>query len=80
MTKERLKMAGRGSALTRARQYFREAPLDEVEVAFELIKRDIAGRLAAQGKPTVTKTRKPRTPRAGATGPVGTGQESLANA
>lgn len=83
-------MATRGTAIGRVRSYFREAPLDEVEVAFELVKRDIAGRLAATGgtpgKPAVV--RKPRGPnkRKGTTpgttqdAPSEQIQETLANA
>ena len=38
----------KGSALTRAVRYFKEGDLDEVEVAFELVKRVVTGRLAAR--------------------------------
>ena len=56
-------MASRGSALTRALRYFKEADLEEAEVAFELVKRTLAGRQAESRKQAPTPTRKPRKPR-----------------
>jgi hypothetical protein len=53
-------MAGRSSALSRVRSYFREAPVDEVEVAFELVKRDIAERMSKVPQKAAAVARKPR--------------------
>ena len=55
-------MASRGSALTRALKYFKEAELEEAEVAFELVKRTMAKRLSEVSK-AASVPRKPRKPR-----------------
>jgi hypothetical protein len=53
-------MASRGSQLSRVRQYFRTADIDEVEVAFELVKRDLAERMSKVQGPVAAKVKRPR--------------------
>ena len=47
----------KGSAITRVREYFKSAPLDEVEVVFQLVSKDLAGRKVVTSRP-VTPIRK----------------------
>jgi hypothetical protein len=53
-------MASRGSQLSRVRQYFKTADIDEIEVAFELVKRDLAERMSKIDGPKVAKVKRPR--------------------
>jgi hypothetical protein len=55
-------MASRGSAVTRAVKYFREADVDEMRVAFALVKEVVEGRLhtSSQVPKAVRRGRKPR--------------------
>ena len=48
----------RGSAISRVREYFKEAPLDEVEVVFALITKDLASRKQVTSKPVVHRQRR----------------------
>jgi hypothetical protein len=48
----------RGSAISRVRQYFKEAPLDEVEIVAILVQKDLAERKRVVSKPAVTAPRK----------------------
>lgn len=48
----------RGSAISRVRQYFREAPLDEVEVALTLVQKDVGERKRVTSKPAAGPTRR----------------------
>lgn len=56
-------MGARGSQLQRAVTYFREAPLDEARVAFQLVKETVEARLAedkTSAKRQVTAVTAPR--------------------
>jgi hypothetical protein len=53
-------MASRGSALSRSVRFFREGELDEVRVAFQLVKEIVERRLAEAKQGAPAKTRKPR--------------------
>lgn len=59
-------MAGRGSQMERALQFFREGQLDVVRVSFQLVKEVVEARLA-EGKSTASRQAKaastPRAPR-----------------
>lgn len=50
----------RGSAISRVRQYFREAPLDEVEVALTLVQKDVGERKRVTSKPAVATRKRTR--------------------
>lgn len=56
-------MATRGSALSRSVAWFREGNLDEVRIAFALVKEIVEGRLNKSAQltlPLAKKTRKPK--------------------
>ena len=77
-------MASRGSALSRAIEFFRTANLDEARVAFQLASEVMDERLtvAATPEPAAAKVRKPRTRKPKADGAVSASNEneSLASA
>jgi hypothetical protein len=57
----------RGSAISRVRQYFKEAPLDEVEIVAILVQKDLAERKRVTSKAVTAAPRKRnRTQRAAA--------------
>lgn len=53
----------KGSALSRAVRFFREADLDEMEVAFELVSRTVKGRLAERDAKAKSQRKAAETPR-----------------
>jgi hypothetical protein len=53
----------KGSALSRAVAYFREGNLDEVEVAFILVKKSVERRLAERDASVKSQDKVARTPR-----------------
>ena len=71
----------KGSVISRVRDYFKNAPLDEVEVVFALVTKDVAGRKVTRSAPVsgVTKKRvsraKPAAVPAVAPAPAATQQE-----
>lgn len=59
----------KGSRLSRAIQFFREADVDEARVAFQLVKEVMDGRLAPT-QPKLKFARKPRTKKSETAVPV----------
>ena len=56
-------MAARGLKISRIREYFREAELDEAEVVLTLVQKDVAERKAVTSQPALPFYKKPRKPR-----------------
>ncbi len=53
----------RGSAISRVRDYFKSAPLDEVQVVFTLVQKDLAERTKVTSKPVVARRKQVRVAR-----------------